>query len=102
MGLTGSVSEGGKNLWMDVQDGERSDPGRSSLTKHFNIVVETVVRAVLLKVFGKQEAHNGLSWFTGEHNIVSYEGDSSIEGCNPIWVQTTLTMVVRIFDGVGL
>ena len=38
----------------------------------------------------------------GEHKIVLYANDSCIAGHNPIWVQTTLTSVVRMFERVGL
>ena len=61
-----------------------------------------MVRAVLLEVCGPQEAQHGLGWTVGEHNIVLYVDDGHIVGRNPIWIQTTLTTVVRIFEIVGL
>ena len=38
----------------------------------------------------------------GEHSIVFYAGDSCISGFNSIWIHTTLTMVVIVFERVGL
>ena len=41
-------------------------------TTVFNIVVNAVVRVVLLEFCGPQEAHHGLVWAAGEHNIILY------------------------------
>ena len=68
----------------------------------FNIVVDSVVRLVLLEVYGDHEAHHGLGWAAGKHNIVFYAYYSRKEGRNPIWVQMTLTLVVSVFDMMGL
>ena len=68
----------------------------------FNIMVDVVIRTVLLEVCGPQGAHHGLGWVEGEHNIVLYVNDGQKVGHNPIWVQTTLTVVVRMFKRVGL
>ena len=50
----------------------------------FNIVVDAVVRAVLIKVCVPQEAHHGLRWAALQHNLVLYVNDGRIVGCNPI------------------
>ena len=68
----------------------------------FNIVVDIVVRVVLTEVCGPQEAHHGFGWAAGEHKIVFCEDGGGIAGYNPIWVQTTLTAMVSIFERVGL
>ena len=70
--------------------------------KIFNIVVDAVVRVVLLEVFGPQEAQHGFGWLAGEYNIFIYADDGHIAGCNPIWVHTSLTAMVRMFEWVGL
>ena len=49
-----------------------------------------------MKICGPQEAHHGLVCEAVEHNIVFYADDSRIAGRNPICVQTTLTVVVRM------
>ena len=41
-------------------------------------------------------------WAVGEHNIVFYADDGHIAGHKPIWVQTTLTEVFRIFERMVL
>ena len=69
--------------------------------KIFNIVVDVLVRAVLLEVCGTQEAHHGFGWSVGEHIYFKYSDDGQIAGSNPIWLQTTLTSMVRIFEKVG-
>ena len=56
-----------------------------------------VVRVVLMEVCGTQESHHGFGWVEVEHNIVFYVENIRIAGRNPIWVQTTLTEMVRIF-----
>ena len=61
-----------------------------------------MVRVVMLELFRPQEAHYGLVWAEGEHNIVFYLDDGRIAGHKPIWVQTTLTSVVRMFKRVGM
>ena len=68
----------------------------------FNIVVDPVVRADLLEVYGPQEAHHGFIWSAGEHKICFYADDRQIVGHNPIWVQTALPAMVRMFERVGL
>ena len=68
----------------------------------FSIVVEKVVRAMLLEVCRKQEAHNGLVWDMGENNMVFYADNNRIVGRKHIWIQTTLTAVVRMFERARL
>ena len=68
----------------------------------FNIVVDAVVTAVLLEVCGPQDAHHWFGWATGEQNIVLYTEDGCIAGINHIWLKTTLTAMVRMFERVGL
>ena len=70
--------------------------------KIFNIVVDPVVREVLLEVCGPREAQHGFRWAVGEHNVCFYEDERQIAWRNPIWVQTALTTMVRIFERVGL
>ena len=77
-------------------------PGDSVSSKIFNIVVDTVVRAVLLDVCGPQEKHHGFGWSAGEHCIVFYADDGQIAGRNPIWLQMTMTTMVRMFMRVLL
>ena len=68
----------------------------------FNIVVDVVAREVLMELCGPYEAHNGFGWVAGEHNIVFYAEYGQIAGHNPIWVQTTLTEMVWMFNRMGL
>ena len=68
----------------------------------FNIVLSAVVRLVLLDVCGPQESKHGFGCTAGEHNICFYADDGRIGGLNPIWVQTALTDMVRMFDRLGL
>ena len=70
--------------------------------KIFNIVVDTVVRAVLLEVCGIQEAHHGFVWASGEHNIVFYADNDCIAWRNTIWVQMALIEMLSMFKRVGL
>ena len=64
--------------------------------------MDSVVRAVLLEVFGTQEVHKNFGWVTGEHNILFYADVGRLVGCNSIWVQTSLTSMVRMFYRVRL
>ena len=59
-----------------------------------NIEVDALLRAVLMKVCIPQEAQHGLIWVVGEYIILFSAENSRIVGCNTIWVQTTLTLVV--------
>ena len=68
----------------------------------FKIVVDAVVRVFLLEVCGNHKLHHGFGWAEGEHNIILYAEYSRIAGRNPIWVQTTLMVVVRMLYRVGL
>ena len=43
-----------------------------------------------------------MGWAAVEHNIAFYENDSHIADHNPIWAQTKLEEVVRIFERVVL
>ena len=64
----------------------------------FNIVVDTVVRAVLEVVCGPQEERHGVGWMAGECNLVFYAYDKRITGRDHIWVQESLTLTVAIFQ----
>ena len=88
----------GQPFWMEkgVTQGETVSP------TIFNIMVDTVVRAVLLEVCIPQEAHHGFGWAAGEHSIFFYADDGRIAGRNQIWVQTTLTDMVSMFERVGI
>ena len=68
----------------------------------FNIVVDSVVRAVLMEVCRPQEGKHGLRWAVGDNSIVFYADNSRIAGRKPIWVHKTLTSVVRLFERVRL
>ena len=50
----------------------------------------------------KCQVQHEFRWAVGEHKIVFYADDSRMTGCNPIWVQKTLTEVVQMFERVGL
>ena len=49
-----------------------------------------------------QKAHHGFGWSAGKHNIYFYADDGRIAGRNLVWLQKTLTAMVRVFDMVGL
>ena len=68
----------------------------------FNIVVDEVVMVDLLAVYGPREAQHGFGQASSEHNICFYADDGSIAGHNPIWVQTVLATMLRMFDRVGV
>ena len=46
----------------------------------FNIVVDTVVRAVLEEVCSPQEAQHGMGWEAGARNLVFYVDYRKISG----------------------
>ena len=56
-------------LGESVPHRKRSDTGEPVYPKIFNIVVDSVVRAVLLEVYELQVAQHELGWLVGEHNI---------------------------------
>ena len=62
--------------------------------------MDAVVRPALQEVCGPQEAQHGFRWSAGE--ICFYADDGWVSGQNPIWVQTALTTMVRIFERVVL
>ena len=68
----------------------------------FNIIVDAVVRATLQEICGPKEAQQSFGWSAREHNICFYGDDGRIAGQDPIWVQTALTIMERMFDRVGL
>ena len=43
-----------------------------------------------------------MGWASGEHNIFLYADSNHIAGQKPIWVQKTLTAVVRMLETVFL
>ena len=67
----------------------------------FNIVVDTVVQDMFLDICDPQEAHHGLGWVEGEQYIVFYADYVHIVRRNPIWLQSTLMTLMRIFERVG-
>ena len=68
----------------------------------FNIILDAVVRSTLKEICGTQEAQHGFGWSVGEHNICFYTDGGRISGQDPIWVQSVLTTMVRMFEIVGL
>ena len=64
-----------------------------------NTIVDILVRATLQEICGPHEAQHGLVWSVGEHKICFYAYDGRIAGQDPIWVQTALMTMVRIFEG---
>ena len=68
----------------------------------FNILVYAVVRVVIIEVCVPQYSLHVLGWLSGGHNIVFYAYGGRIAGCNSIWVQMTLMVVVQLFKRVGL
>ena len=92
----------GKNFGRMLRTERRVTQEDPVSLKIFNIVVDAVVRAVMLEVCGPQEANNGFGWAAGEHNFVLFADYGQIAGRNPIWVQTTLTAMLRRFERVGL
>ena len=55
-----------------------------------------------MEVCGSQEAQHGFGWVVGEHNIFFHADDGQIEGRNQIWIQKSLTAMVRMFERVDL
>ena len=96
------VSKSGKffgSLFRTERGVTQGDPVSPTI---FNIVVDVVVREVLLKSCGPQKSHHGFVWLRGKHNICFHADDGQIAGHNLIWVQTTLTEMVRMFKRVVL
>ena len=92
----------GKLYWRPFSTGRVVTQGDPVSPAIFNILVDAVVRASLLEVCGPQEAQHGFRWAVGELNISFYAGDGRIAERNPIWVQTELMAMVRIFERVCL
>ena len=61
-----------------MAQGEGSRKATPASPMIFNIVVDTVVRAVLAVVCGPQEAQHGMGWAVGERNLVFYKDDRLI------------------------
>ena len=68
----------------------------------FNIIVDSVFRATIQDIYGPQGAQYGFGWLAREHNICFYADNVLISVQDPIWVQTELTKMVRMFEIVGL
>ena len=68
----------------------------------FNIIVDAVFRGALQEICGPKESQHGSGWLVGENNICFYADDGRIAGRDPIWVQTALTTMVRMFERVSL
>ena len=65
----------------------QGDPAPPNIS---NIMVDTVVRAVLYVVYGPQEVQHGLGWADGERKLVFYADDGRItgqttDGCRMHW-----------------
>ena len=55
-----------------------------------------------MEVCGPQQDHHFLGWEAGVQDIAFYADDGSIMRRNPIWVQSTLTTHMQMFEQVGL
>ena len=72
--------------------------GDPLVPKISNIVVDALVRVVLLEVCRSEEAYQGLSWATGEHNIIFYVDDGRIVGAQYHLSPENLAAVIRMFN----
>ena len=91
------VPKSGKYYRRPFSTGRGVTQGYPASPIFLNIVVDAVVRAALQEFYGPQEAQHGLGWAAGYHKICFYADDGQIAGRDPIWVQTALTTMVRIF-----
>ena len=96
------VTKAGKYYGRPFSTGRGVTQGDPVYLTLFNIIVDAVVRETLKEICGPQEAQHGFGWSVREHNICFYADDRQIAGRYPIWVQTVLTTMVRMFDRVGL
>ena len=69
------VAKSGRFLWKAFGTGIGVIQGNPASLVIFNIVVDALVRVVLAKVCGSQEAQHGLGWSTREWNLVLYTDD---------------------------
>ena len=68
----------------------------------FNIMVDTLVLAVLGVIFRPQEAQHGLEWVAGERNLIFYAVNGRIVGWYHEWLQDSLTGTVAVVCRLGL
>ena len=61
-----------------------------------------MVMPLLIGNFGPHEAQHGLGWVTGKQNNIFYSDGGRIVVRNTIWVQKTRTVLVCMFERVGL
>ena len=80
----------------DVTQGNPSSP------MILNIMVDTLLRAVLAEVCRPQEAHHGLGWEVGGKNLKFYAYDGLIMGREPYWVHKVLAVMVEMFGRIVL
>ena len=96
------VSKAGKYYGRPFSMGRGVTQGYTVSLTLFNIIVDTVFRETLQEICGPQEAQYGFRWLAEEQNICFYADKGRISGRYPIWVQTALTTMVRMFGRVGL
>ena len=96
------VSKDKKSFGRPFRTERRVKQGDPVSTTILKTVVDTLVREVLVEVCRHQEAHHGFSWAAGGHSIFFYADNVSMAGSKPIWFQTTLIAMVRMFDWVGI
>ena len=92
----------GKFLGWLFGTGQGVTQGDLASTMLFNIVVDTVVQAVMTEVCGPKEAHHRMGRTEGERNLVFYADNSRIAGRYSDWVQEELAIPVDMFIRVGL
>ena len=68
----------------------------------FNIVIDTVVQAILEVVCRPQEAQNGMENAVGERNLVLYADDARLVGQEHEWVHGALAVTVDMLCNMVL
>ena len=68
----------------------------------FNVVADAVVQEVLEEICSLQEAQHVMGWSAGQRNLVFYAYGGRIAGRDHEWVQDALTMMVAMFQRMGL
>jgi hypothetical protein len=68
----------------------------------FNVCVDAMVREWLHQTLGEEVARDGLGDCVVEILVAFYVDNRLIASCDPVWLQESFDILIRLFEGIGL
>jgi hypothetical protein len=96
------VCRAGGNYGEVVSAGRGITKGGPLSSLMFNVCVDAVVREWLHKMLGEEAARDGIGDHVAEILMAFYVDDGLVASRNPVWLQDSFDILIRLFEWIGL